>query len=88
MEIAGYELEVVGDLADSDMVLLEDAVLLLLDKVDGAAVHEIHCREAGYDLLISFQDRRGVVELRQDATGEWRIVLPQALDTVVQNLPI
>lgn len=88
MKLAGYEVKVIGEVPDQDIVLLEDAVLFLNGKVQQTELREISCVAGGYDLLVRFRNQDKLARLRRNSIGEWHIELPSAIDAVVQKLPV
>ena len=98
MEIAGYALDVDGRIPDRDVVLLEDAVMMVLGKLSGAELHSVVVMGGrqegpdwvadGYDLAVSFRGRRGTATLRRNASGDWRIRLPEELENAIDDLPV
>ena len=88
MDIAGHKIKVVGDLPDSDTVLIEDAVLYLNDKIDQTRLLEIHAVRLGYDLVISYKNKSEVALLRRNSENDWYISLPGEVDGIVKRMPI
>ncbi len=88
MDIAGYKVKVVGNLPDSDTVLIEDAVLYLNDKIDQTKLLEIHAVRLGYDLVISYKDKNEIALLRRNSDNDWYISLPGEVDGIVNRMTI
>ncbi len=88
MNIAGYKVKIVGDLPDSDTVLIEDAVLYLNNKIDQTKLLEIHSVELGYDLVINYKNKNEIAHLRRNSVSDWYISLPGEVDGIVRSMTV
>ena len=88
MDIAGHKVKIVGELPDSDTVLIEDAVLYLNNKIDQTKLLEIHSVRLGYDLVISYKNKNEVALLRRNSDNDWYISLPGEVDGIVKSMTV